>query len=177
MTAHRSRSRLTPVAWGFLLNVGLWLAMIGTFCAVTGCDAPVDEVEPEPEVLEQAEAELVEPAVDPGPAPVRVSAPRRTRRGAADPCADYGSNPGVTLTNGTAFDGEVLVADLCIATIASVDGCWVSDNEADPDLLDLWCDFTCESGDVTVDIVASFPPIGTDIRVEWPNPCPVEVAS
>lgn len=74
------------------------------------------------------------------------------------------SSAGITLTNGTAFDGKVAIPDL-----DQPDGvdCWLSG--LDP--VDLEC--TWSACDVTVSTTAAFPPEGTEIRIEFADPCGV----
>ncbi len=71
---------------------------------------------------------------------------------------------GITLTNGTAYDGKVAIFDL-----TQPDGvdCWLSG--VDP--VDLEC--TWAACDVTVSTTAAFPQPGTEIRIELLDPCGV----
>lgn len=176
-------------AGGALLSgLALILSLIAALGVVTlsGCDSPetcveVDEPEPEPDdaVLDSSGGSddgLDTGSSNPHPIPTRVDAKPVRIEGGLDPCAGYGPDPGVTLTNGTAFPGEVLVPDLCIGVIPNIDGCWVSNSEDFDGLLDLWCDFVCDGAIETSSTVVGYPPVGFDVRIVHVNPCPTEGA-
>lgn len=162
-----------------LSGLVLILTLLTALAVVTlsGCDSRDTCVEiDEPEADSSSSGDGLDTGSgSPRPNPTRVDT-SPVRAGDLDPCADYGHDPGVTLTHGTAYPGEVLVPDLCIGAISNIAGCWVSNSEDFDGLLDLWCDFVCDGAIETSSTVVGYPPVGFDVRVVHINPCPPEGA-
>ena len=181
----RTRSRfLAPSGVVLLGTVAFWVACACTVAALVGCDGTLEDRVPESPSssmgLLAPSDDIREPARARARPPLRSEAPEP---GVLDPCADYGDNPGVTLTNGTEFEGKVLLVDYCQGTVSNLAGCWVSNHWVDlgdlqyeTDEVDLRCDFACVGGDQSIAFVAGYPPPGNEVRVEWANPCAPEVA-